>query len=188
METKDFSSSKLVTDYFAALKDKGLQLPDFSREIGRNGYYPGQTFHAIGLVIVPATDTLPTPYIGVETTEGVTLSVKSLMGLSSIRGYQLEGSYPSEFLTKEGEKATEQIEAAVINGFRFDEAFQPSTRNFLDFVAECEASKFFEDKTITYLGTVVRPFVAKKPSNPSFSEQYKEGFARCITAKLWSVK
>lgn len=185
---KDFSSSKLVNDYFAAFKDKGLELPDPNREVGRNGYYPGQTFHATGLVIVPATDTLPTPYIGVATTEGVTLSLKSLMGLSSVRGYHLDGSYPSEFLTKEGEKATEQIEASVISGFRFDKCFQPSTRNFLEFASECEANKFFEGKTITYMGTVVRPFVAKKASNPTFSEQYKEGFARCITAKLWGVE
>lgn len=191
---KDLSKSAIVEAYKQALgpnASKGLE----TKTVGNNGYTLGQEFHATGVLKVVDTTIQGNKavYVAVETEEGVDLSVKSLMGLSSLTGYHTESPEGTEgFLHQWTEKATDKeykskmIAPSVVEDFDFADVFQPKSRNLLEFIAIAEEEELFKGKTIRYLGNVVRPYVATKPSKGGF-EHYKEGAQRAISVKLWSV-
>ena len=183
MEIKDYQNSNVLQALFAANKNVD---PQKSVIVGNNGYALGQVFHTTGLTLVPAANSIPA-YVGITTQEGPTLSLKSVMSISSLNGYYTEG----EFINESGtiaRKETATVKAEVIEDFAFSEVFQPTTRNFFDFIAKTEKSGFWADRTVTYLGKAVRPYIAKKASPQGSIEKYEKDFKRAMVVKLWSVE
>lgn len=191
---KDLSKSAIVSAYKQALGDKAEKLE--TKIIGNNGYSLGQEFHATGTlkVVEQEINGNKAVYVAVETTEGVDLSIKSLMGLSSLNGYHTQSpegteGFEHQWMDKASDKEykSKMVAPSVVEDFDFSEAFQPKSRNLLEFIAIAEEEELFKGKTIRYLGTVVRPYVAKKKSEGGF-EHFKEGANRTISVKLWSVE
>lgn len=179
-------SNELVKSYVSAAKAAGMAEPKNST-VGNNGYTLGQQFHGTGLQVVESEiNGKKTAYVAVTTEEGIDLSIKSLMGISSISGYETEGEFESESL-EGGKKVVSKVKAEVIPDFDFEQVYQPSCRQLLDFIAEADETSFFEGKVITYLGKVVRPYEAKKDSPATSFETYKKGYKRAMAVKLWSV-
>ena len=186
MAGKDFSNSALVQKFIEKATACGQNTEN--KDVGNNGYSIGQVFHSTGVIDVREVkiDGKDAVYVAVETKEGIWLSIKSLMSLSSLNGYETEGEHECEYM--EGNATlTKKVKAEVVDGFDFNEVYQPTNRAVLSFIADAEEKNLFANKTITYLGTVVRPYIAKKDSQPGF-EKYKKGMKRVMTAKLWSVR
>lgn len=179
-------NSELVKSYMEAAKKAGMNEPKNST-VGNNGYTLGQQFHSTGMKLVETEiNGKKSVYVAVTTEEGIDLSIKSLMGVSSLSGYETAGEFESES-REAGKKVVTKIKAEVVDNFDFEQCFQPSCRQLLDFIAEAEENSFFEGKIITYLGKVVRPYEAKKDSPATSFEVYKKGDKRAMTVKLWSV-
>lgn len=190
---KDLSKSAIVKAYKEAA---GPNANLDSKIIGNNGYSVGQEFHATGaLKVVDTTiNGNKAVYVAVETTEGVDLSIKSLMGLSSLNGYHTESpegteGFEHQWMDKASDKEykSKMVAPSVVEDFDFADVFQPQSRNLLEFIAIAEEDEIFKGKTIRYLGNVVRPYTATKASKGGF-EHYKEGAKRAISVKLWSVE
>lgn len=187
MSKDAIKDNRLVKSYLDAAKAAGMKEPANSA-IGNNGYALGQQFHGTGLKVVETEiKDKKTVYVAVTTEEGIDLSIKSLMGISSLSGYATEGEFESESL-EAGKRVITKVKAEVIPNFDFAQVYQPSCRRILDFIAEADESGFFEGKTITYLGKVVRPFEAKDDSKASSLEVYKRGYKRAMAVKLWNVE
>lgn len=176
----------------AAGKDEITAEQAAAKNVGNNGYSLGQQFHSTGKV-GPVTANIngnKSVYIGVETKEGVHLSLQKLMNISSMRGFSTTEKAINETRKNKNAQEVEQKEVIpeVIPEFSFDEVFQPETRNLYDFYAYCVENKVFLNKTITYLGTVVRQLEAKKDSPAGNFECYKKGDKRAMSAPLFKVE
>ena len=155
--------------------------------IGSNGYALGQKFTISGAAWVTRQINGATIGYAVFTTEeGAEISIKQVMGISSLVGYETSGSFPNESGARMSEKTTEQVTAQVVEDFKFSDVFQPSTRKFLDFLDIADRGEF-NGRTLTYLGVAVRPFVAKTNSSAKSSQEYTAGMQRTITVKLWGM-
>lgn len=198
---KDLNEINLSTDTFVqeflnAYKEaKGTEY-DTTKKAGNNGYSLGQQFVLTGAVktakVTQPDGTVSAVYIALETKEGVDLSLQSIMGLSSMRGYEKSGSYPNEFHLKSDKDKVlaDQVAAEVVDGFDFEDTYKPVTREILKFAAFAKENEIFKGKTATFLGTVVRPYVSKKETTDISDSKkvIKPGYKRAQTAKLWSVK
>lgn len=174
--------SAIVQSYLEAVKKTGMS------ELKNNTYTLGQQFHSTGLKLVETEiNGKKSVYVAVTTEEGIDLPIKSLMGLSSLNGYEITGVFDS-VSRNAGKKVVTKVKAEVVKGFDFERVFQPSCRQLLDFIAEADEQRFFDGKIITYLGMVVRPYEAKRDSPATSSEIYKKGDKRAMAVHLWEVK
>lgn len=188
MAEKDFSSNQLVAAYKAACENANVAEPK-NNTVGNNGYALGQTFHCTGEVkpVEVEINGKKSVYMGVMTTEGTALSLKGLMNISSMKGYETEGEFINQ--TREAGKTIDnKVTAEVIEDFNFDRVAQPMTRAWLEYIAKVDETHYFNGKTITFLGTVVRPYVAKKDSPTTSFESYKKGDQRAMSQKLWAIE
>lgn len=151
--------------------------------VGTNGYEPGQEFVVVGLEAVPVGDK-GNEFVAFRCADGSAISVKQVMGLSSLQGFTAEKGEVliNEFFTKANkEKQSEEI---VCKGCESPEdRHTPSTRNFYEFV-EKEAFGMIGG-TLTYLGEVARQNTARKDSDGFGEQKWKAGYKRVQTAKLW---
>lgn len=173
----------LVKSYIAALKNAGI---DDRKD---NNVYPlGQQFHPTGLKLVELKiNGKKAVYVAVTTKENFNIPIKSLMGISSLSGYEITGVFDS-VSRKDGKKVVTKVKAEVVDGFDFGRVFQPSCRQLLDFIAVADEQHFFEGKILTYLGKAVRPYEARKDSPVTSLEIYKKGDKRAMSVHLWEVK
>lgn len=183
-------NSELVQNYLDAYKKATGKEVDDTKTIGSNGFVPNETFEATGIEVIENTNKKTgntIVYLGVRTTNpDVNPSLKSIMGVSSLRGYVTEGSVPVTSRVS-GQPIRKQVVAEVVEDLDFSRVFQPSTRNLLDFAAEANESGLFVGATLRYLGHIVRPFVAKAPSPEGNFEEWEAGDERAIEADLWEV-
>lgn len=171
----------------ALAKARGCEVSEIkSRYIGNNGFEPGQQVTFTGVVTIIESDGI-TPYYGAMTTTGGNVSVQSLMGISSMKGYKISGAYPNtvKASTKDKEAITENVEAFVTDDFDFEQVTQPRTRELYDFIAYLKESEALKGVTATFLGQVVRPYNAKKAGKMGETTWAKDD-ARVQTAKLWN--
>jgi hypothetical protein len=127
-------------------------------------------------------------YIILRTKCGRDLSLTSLMGVSSLKGYDLENKIEIDYIDINGKRATRIVQSELINNFNFAETWQPPTRNYLKLAAMiAEKDIDLAGATVTYLGTVYKPFIAKRKGE-YFTEQFESGFKRINRIRLWSVK
>lgn len=185
-ENKDFTRSKLVQDFLDLCKKKGIKTPS-NTPVGNNGFPLGATFTIMGVEPVETKiNGNDTVYMAFTTKEGQTISVKTIMGVSSLNGFETEGKFAVESDIN-NEKVTKDVTANVVEGFSFRDAFH-TPLGLLDFLAQIEDENNWSGKKLTYLGNVVRPIVARSISPVTSFEKYKAGYKRAITSKLWHVE
>ena len=183
-------NSTVLKKYVKESKDFGGRDVDLDKGkiIGNNGYVIGQQFELTGKIdTVPVTDAdgkQTEVFIGLETTTGQWLSLKALMGLSSLRGYILDGTMTdaqkNEHFAKVADDVTEQFIGWA----------DCPTRDLYDLTARIEAGEVnMKGKTVTYKGQVYRPFIAKKGGKKDFLSDLviKKGDQRAQDVKLWEV-
>lgn len=159
------------------------------RTVGNNGYYIGQEFTLTGEIDWKEQDVNGTKqvYWFLKTAEGAELSLQSLMGISSLKNYLLEGSVEVEFLDGK-ETKTRTVTAEVQAGVEVEDLWVPKSRHFLTEVQNIlEGVENLKNKKVIFLGTAVRPITTKKAGEQN-GEKYAVGAKRAIETKLWSVK
>lgn len=188
MEEKDYGKPEVIRQYIKACTSIGQRAPETNYLVGVNGIPLGKEFHATGTLAIRTITSMErhTVYMVVETKENFDIPLKSVMNISSLIGYHTTGAFASEFI-KDFETCSRIVYAEIVDNFKFEDVFQPPTRAFLDFIAWADETYFFADKTIRYLGTVVRPYTAKKNSPTSSPEKYYAGMKRAMETKLWQV-
>lgn len=127
-------------------------------------------------------------YYAAETKKGEWVSVQSIMGISSLRGYELEG----KFLHQNNEGETE-VAADVSAKFKADQnipRWEPPTRDFYECIAQLQATEILKDVRLFYRGIVVRPYEAKKDyiSTSANGESWSKGAKRTMTAQIWTIR
>lgn len=186
-----FTDSEFVKNFLAVYTANGgskTEAEMLNRTVGNNGYTLGQTFTFTGEIKVKENDIngVKQTYIVLPTEEGTELSLMAIMGVSSLKGYDLENEVPIEF--KSGtRKDSRTTKSDLIEDFDFSQVWQPKTRNFLELagmIAEGEID--LKGQTATYLGIAVKPIVAKK-AGESNGEKFDKDYKRAIETRLWSV-
>ena len=166
--------------------------------VGRNGYYLGQQFHATGVVY-------PAPikndkgeqtgvYLALTTTEGVDISLAAVMGVTSLRGYTLEGTL-KEYRAGVDEKDLNEFTAEVTDKVKTQAAknnqfngWDIPTRDLYKLAAMIEAdANLIKGKTITFEGIALRPVRRRKTDTDFNNIEWKAGDLSIITQRLWSV-
>lgn len=127
-------------------------------------------------------------YYAAETKKNEWVSVQSLMGISSLKGYELEGKFPHQ--NNEGES---EVAADVSAKFKADQnipRWEPPTRDFYECVAQLQATEMLKDLRLFYRGIVVRPYEAKKDfiSTSANGESWSKGAKRTMTAQIWTIR
>lgn len=190
---KNYLENDLVKKFLADYKDARGKDYDQTRIVGNNGYSVGQSFKLTGEIEYKTTEINETKsvYWVLLAEGGVELSLMSLMGVSSLKGYCTDSTkeFPVEFYNaKTKDKDTRTVTATVESDFDFEDVWQPPTRNLLDLAGMiADGDLNLKGKTVTYLGTVVKDFTAKKDSEQN-GEKVKEGYKRVIETRLWSME
>lgn len=190
---KNYQENELVKKFLADYKDARGKDYDQTRIVGNNGYSVGQSFKLTGEIEYKTNEINGTKsvYWVLLAEGGIELSLMSLMGVSSLKGYSVDKA--KEFLvefynTKTKNKETRTVTATVEPEFKFEDVWQPPTRNLLDLAGMiADGDLNLKDKTVTYLGTAVKEFTAKKDSEQN-GEKVKEGYKRVIETRLWSME
>lgn len=190
---KNYLENDLVKKFLEDYKSATNKDYDQTRVVGNNGYTPGQTFVLTGEIAYKTTEINGTKavYWYLTAEGGVELSLMALMGVSSLKGYitNAEEEIPVDYYDKKSKnKETRTIRATVTADFDFEDVWQPASRNLLTLAGMiADGDLKLKGKTVTYLGTVVKPIIAKKESEQN-GETVKEGYRRAIETRLWSVE
>lgn len=190
---KNYLENDLVKKFLEDYKGARGKDYDQTRIVGNNGYSVGQSFKLTGEIEYKNNEINGTKsvYWVLHAEGGVELSLMSLMGVSSLKGYCTDSTkeFPVEFYNaKTKDKDTRTVTATVESNFDFEDVWQPPTRNLLDLAGMiAEGDLNLKGKTVTYLGTVVKEFTAKKDSEQN-GEKVKEGYKRVIETRLWSME
>lgn len=190
---KNYLENDLVKKFLEDYKDARGKDYDQTRIVGNNGYTVGQSFTLTGEIEYKTNEINGTKsvYWVLPTEEGTELSLMALMGVSSLKGYCTDNKkeFPVEFYNPKTKDKDSRIVTATVNSdFDFDDVWQPPTRNLLDLAGMIlEGDLNLKGKTVTYLGTVVKPITAKKDSEQN-GEKVKEGYKRVIETRLWEIE
>ena len=170
------------------------------RNVGNNGYTIGQTFELDGTLEVEeiknGTETTGA-FFACGTKQGVKLSLASLMGLSSLNGYTLEGEDTAYMEPFEGEPNDKQKKESVtykahvaedVND-RFIGWEECPTRDIYDLVVRIENEQVrLAGIQVEYKGQVIRGWDAKKAGKDlNSNKQYKAGAHRVTRQHLFKV-
>lgn len=210
---KDLSSvnaleNSVVQAFLAQYKQTRGSDFNTSKTVGNNGFVPGQQFTLTGEVVVAnVTDNggkITGCFLGLPTTEGTTLSLQSVMGISSMKGYTEKEEVEHEYLNAKdlnAEVQSEKVKPEVIENFDFSDVYKPASRELLKFAAYAAENEIFKDKTATFLGTVCKQITAKQGTDSKTGRKVdvwedpiapgrfvKTGLKRVISTKLWKVE
>ena len=196
-------SSEMLRKYATIRKTADSNWKDDTqqvRNVGNNGYVIGQQFELDGTFSVEEIkngDNVTGAYFACGTKQGVKLSLASLMGLTSLRGYKLSGedtSYcakingePTEAQLKDSVKYTAQVADDV------DETFvgwaDCPTRDIYDLVVRIENEQFrLNGISVEYKGQVIRGWEAKKTGDDIVvGKKYAQGAHRVTRQHLFKV-
>lgn len=186
---------QLMNAYNEGRKQAGLEevSADATRTVGNNGMTIGQEIELTGNInpAVPvknADGKTTAVFIGLETADGNFLSLQSMMGLSSMRGYSTTEPAINETRAKAETNSTvkaETVQPEVISDFDFDLMWKPETRDLYDMAALIMADPSIVKGRWQYCGVVVRQITAKKTATSKSFEKYCAGDKRTMTAKMW---
>lgn len=156
------------------------------KRVGSNGYNIGQTFTLDGTIKIAKVSRngeTTGVFLALGTKEGVDLSLQSLMGLSSLRGYELTG----EADDSTGNHYDAEVAADVKKDFIGWKNLP--TRDLYELAARIEAGEIvLKDKRITYKGRVFRKWVARTAGTDlTTGQSYAEGDKRVSRVQLWQV-
>lgn len=190
---KNYLENDLVKKFLEDYKSATNKDYDQNRVVGNNGYTPGQTFVLTGEIAYKTTEIngAKAVYWYLTAEGGVELSLMALMGVSSLKGYitNADEEISVDYYDKKSKsKETRTIHATVTADFDFEDVWQPASRNLLTLAGMiADGDLKLKGKTVTYLGTVVKPIIAKKESEQN-GETVKEGYRRAIETRLWSIE
>lgn len=191
MENKKFLENEFVKS-FLTVYEKHHDAKEVAkmkeRTVGNNGYSVGQTFTLTGEIATKENEINGKiqVYIILKTKEGAELSLQSLMGVSSLNGYKFDKEYTVEY-DVDDEKKTRTVKSTMPEK-DFVKAWSIPTRNFLELAAMISDGSFpTKDKKVTFLGTAVKPYIAKQDGEQN-GESYQAGYARAMETKIWAVK
>lgn len=186
---------QLMSAYNEGRKQAGMETvaSDATRTVGNNGMAVGQEVELTGVLnpAVPvknAEGKTTAVFIGLETSDGGFLSLQSVMGISSMRGYSTTEPAINETRAKASKQSpvkAETINPEIIDNFEFDEMWKPETRDLYDMATLIMADPSIVKGKWQYCGLVVRQIIAKKDSSASSFEKYCEGDKRAMSAKMW---
>lgn len=186
---------QLIDAYNAGRTQAGMEVveADATRIVGNNGMAVGQEIELTGTLnpAVPvknAEGKTTAVFIGLETTEGNFLSLQSMMGISSMRGYSETEPAVNETrvkATKQSPVKSETIKPEVTEDFDFDQMWKPETRDLYDMAALIMADPSIVQGKWQYCGVLVRQITAKKDATARSFEKYCEGDKRAMSAKMW---
>ena len=196
-------NSEMLRKYATIRKEADSSWKDDTqqvRNVGNNGYVIGQQFEldgSFGVEEIKNGDKVTGAYFACGTRQGVKLSLASLMGLTSLRGYKLSGedtSYcakingePTEAQLKDSVKYTAQVADDV------DETFvgwaDCPTRDIYDLVVRIENEQFkLNGISVEYKGQVIRGWEAKKTGDDIVvGKKYAQGAHRVTRQHLFKV-
>lgn len=192
MGKRNFSESEFIKGFLATYaQNGGSKTADemLKRTVGNNGYALGQEFTLTGDIVVKENEINGTKqtYLVLTTEEGVELSLMALMGVSSLKGYDLENEVTVEYKVK-NDKKSRTVKSELTADFTFDNVWKPASRVFLELADMIHSGDLdLKGKTATYLGVAVKPITAKKKGE-SNGEKFDEGYARAIETRLWSIE
>lgn len=186
-----FADCEFVTNFlktYAANGGSKTEAEMRERNVGNNGYTLGQQFTFTGEIKVKENtiNGVKQTYIVLPTEEGTELSLMAIMGVSSLKGYDLENAVTIEY--KNGtRKDSRTTKSDLIEGFEFGQVWQPKTRNFLELAGMiAEGAIQLKGVVATYLGVAVKPITAKK-AGESNGEKFDKDYKRAIETRLWSL-
>ena len=183
-------------------KKGALTEKETSANVGNNGQALGDEVTFTGEIdfAVPYKDAngvLISTYIGAKTTSGTWFSIRRMMGLSSLKGYQTEGELPHETGKKkyksqgseelDASYSVKMVKAEVVEDFDFADVYQPEDRNLYRFATMLKATNALADVTIKYLGTVIKPYEAKDVSPATAFETWFKGAKRVMESPLYAI-
>lgn len=190
-ENKRFIESEFVKGFMQVYEEaKGKDAAEkmLNRTVGNNGYVVGQEFTLTGDIKTATNEINGTKqvYIVLPTKEGTDLSLMSLMGVSSLKGYDLENEVEINFIGADKAKETRKVKSDFTADF--DDVWKPASRNLLELAGMiAEKAINLTGKKVTFLGTAVKPIIAKKKGE-SNGEKFEVGYKRAIETKLWSIE
>ena len=190
-DNKRFIESDFVKGFMAVYEEaKGKDAADkmIKRTVVNNGYVVGQEFTFTGDIKTATNEINGTKqvYIVLPTKEGTDLSLMSLMGVSSLKGYDLENEVEINFVGADKAKETRKVKSDFTADF--DDVWKPASRNLLELAGMiAEKAVNLTGKKATFLGTAVKPIIAKKKGE-SNGEKFEVGYKRAIETKLWSIE
>lgn len=196
-------SSELLKKYATIRKTADKDWKDDTqqvRNVGNNGYVIGQQFELDGTFVVEEIkngDKVTGAYFACGTRQGVKLSLASLMGLTSLRGYTLSGEDTSYLAKITGEPTEAQLKDSVKYTAKVaddvDETFvgwaDCPTRDIYDLVVRIENEQFsLEGITVEYKGQAIRGWDAKKGGDDIVvGKKYVAGAHRVTRQHLFKV-
>ena len=166
--------------------------------VGRNGYYLGQQFHATGEVYpAPINDNDGKQvgvYLALKTTEGQDISLAAVMGVTSLRGYTLEGTLKEQRagadekdLNEFTAEVTDKVKTQAAKNNQFN-GWDIPTRDLYKLAAMIEAdANLIKGKTITFEGIALRPIRRRKKDTDFNNIEWNAGDVSIIPQRLWSV-
>lgn len=156
------------------------------KRVGSNGYNIGQTFTLDGslkIAEVRRGTEVTGVFLALGTKEGVDLSLQSLMGLSSLRGYELTGEADDSTGNHYDAEVAPDVKKDFIGWKNL------KTRDLYEMAALIESGDIkVADKKVTYKGRVFRKWVARTAGTDLTTNQaYAEGDQRVSRVQLWHV-
>jgi hypothetical protein len=158
------------------------------RNVGNNGYNLGQQFTLTGAIeVVDILDpndnkTVTGCYLGLPTVEGPKLSLAALMGVSTLRGYILDGTIKD---SHDNEFTAETTADAKKPTFK---CWDLKDRNIYALAKKIrEDSAWLQNKKVTFHGIALRTITRRQDTTDFNDVEWKAGEKSVIQQRLWSV-
>lgn len=158
------------------------------RNVGNNGYNLGQQFTLTGAIeVVDILDpndnkTVTGCYLGLPTVEGPKLSLAALMGVSTLRGYILDGTIKD---SHDAEFTAETTADAKKPNFK---CWDLKDRNIYALAKKIrEDSAWLQNKKVTFHGIALRTITRRQDTTDFNNVDWKAGEKSVIQQRLWSV-
>lgn len=196
-------SSEMLKKYATIRKAANSDWKDDTknvRNVGNNGYVIGQQFEldgTFGVEEIKNGDKVTGAFFACGTKQGVKLSLASLMGLTSLRGYMLSGEDTAYLSKINGEPTDAQKKEAVTFIAKVaddvDDTFvgweDCPTRDIYELVVRIENEQVqLEGITVEYKGQVIRGWDAKKKGDDiTTGKPYAAGAHRVSRQHLFKV-
>lgn len=166
------------------------------RTIGNNGYNLGQQFTLTGAIEIVEIKNDPNDakkvtgvYLGLPTEEGPKLSLAALMGVSTLRGYILEGSVTEQRAgAAENELRTFTAETTADAKKPTFRCWNLKDRNIYALAKQIrENPDMLKAKKVTFHGVALRTIVRRSDTEDFNGVQWHANDVSVIQQRLWSV-
>lgn len=192
-------NSALLQNYLTAAKSAKIEVKE-TQQVGNAGHPLGAEFHPVGISVVStAINGNNAVFFAIDTEEGTQISLKSLMGVTNLDGYLLEGDAINVSRVS-GEPIETTVTASILEDLPTDakelnsellnlgtDLYQAAVN--LENDATNKSGIFADGARLQYCGKAVKQLTAKRPSNPEkvTFDAWQAGDKRAISTQLWRV-